>query len=137
MGYHARSAATMSVYRKALNLSASARQRSTVGEIVNLMQLDSSRLEFLAFQLHVMWDGLYQIAGSLAILVYYIGWPALAGVATMVRARGLHRRRARTDWRGGAGADPVHAVADDRHAQAHGAAAHACAHDGPAREADQ
>lgn len=40
-----RSLISTAVYRKSLRLSPAARQRSTVGEIVNMMQLDANRLD--------------------------------------------------------------------------------------------
>ena len=56
------------VYRKSLRLSAAARQDRTLGEIVNLMQLDSQKIEGFMNMVHNLWDGLYQICGYLAIL---------------------------------------------------------------------
>lgn len=40
-----RTALTAAVYRKSLRLAPAARQAATTGEVVNLMQLDSQRLE--------------------------------------------------------------------------------------------
>ena len=45
MGTQVRSLIATAVYRKSLRLSPNARQQSTVGEIVNMMQLDAARLE--------------------------------------------------------------------------------------------
>ncbi|GBG31208.1 ABC transporter, putative [Hondaea fermentalgiana] len=86
-GWRIRSALTTEVYRKSLRLSASSRQSMTMGEIVNLMQLDSTKLElFVATGLHVLWDSAYQIIGYLALLYYYIGWPAFVGLGVLLVA---------------------------------------------------
>jgi hypothetical protein len=45
------------VYAKSLRLTAAARQTKTLGEIVNLMQIDASKIEGFITQLHVIWDG--------------------------------------------------------------------------------
>eukprot|EP01006_Ploeotia_vitrea_P051168 TRINITY_DN67532_c5_g1_i1.p1 TRINITY_DN67532_c5_g1~~TRINITY_DN67532_c5_g1_i1.p1 ORF type:complete len:1552 (+),score=907.50 TRINITY_DN67532_c5_g1_i1:416-4657(+) len=71
------------VYNKSLRLSSSARNESTTGEIVNLMQLDAQRLSMLMYQLHMLWSGLFQIAGYLTQLGIFIGWSAAAGVLSM------------------------------------------------------
>ena len=47
------------------------------------MQLDSEKLEQFSLQLHVCWDGLYQISGYIGLLIYYIGPTALLGLLTM------------------------------------------------------
>jgi ABC-type bacteriocin/lantibiotic exporter with double-glycine peptidase domain len=85
-GWVLRSAVTTAIYRKSLRLSASARQRKTVGEIVNLMQLDSAKLEMFMTQVHSLWDGIFQIIGYMVILYVYIGPAAFVGLAVMVVA---------------------------------------------------
>lgn len=62
LGSTIRGALSSAVYRKSLKLSPSGRQNSTVGEIVNYMQLDTSRLEYVAVSIHVVWDGLLQVS---------------------------------------------------------------------------
>lgn len=44
-------------------------QESTVGEMVNLMQLDASRVEMAALQGHILWDGAYQILMFIGLLM--------------------------------------------------------------------
>lgn len=83
-GWQARTAVSTQIYRKSLRLSASARQAYTLGEMVNLMQLDSLKMEiWYAMGFHVMWDGIYQIVGYMIILYVYIGWAAFVGLAVM------------------------------------------------------
>ncbi|KAG5182090.1 hypothetical protein JKP88DRAFT_349004 [Tribonema minus] len=71
------------VYRKSLRLSPGARQNSTVGEIVNLMQLDAGRVETLVTCLHPLWDSLLQIVGYSVLLWNTLGPCAAAGFAVM------------------------------------------------------
>ena len=85
-GWQLRAAITISVFSKSLRLSASARQQRTLGEMVNLMQIDATKLEMFCTQFHVMWDGLYQITGYLIILAQLMGWPVALGVIVMVFA---------------------------------------------------
>ena len=35
-----------------------------MGEIVNYMQLDTDRMEYVASSIHVVWDGILQVSGS-------------------------------------------------------------------------
>ena len=35
-----------------------------MGEIVNYMQLDTDRMEYVASSIHVVWDGILQVNGS-------------------------------------------------------------------------
>lgn len=103
VGFQVRTAISTAVYKKALRLSPIARQENPVGQIVNLMQLDASRLDSVCLQLNVIWDGIYQIIGYMVLLIIYIGPSALAGLATMLlliplnfiamRAIGMIRRR--------------------------------------------
>jgi len=86
-GWQTRSIVSTEVYRKSLRLSSSARQSKTLGEIVNLMQLDSTKLEmFLAMSFHVLWDGIFQIIGYIVILYTFIGWATFVGLGVMVVA---------------------------------------------------
>ena len=83
-GWRLRAAITTGVFRKSLRLSAASRQQRTLGEMVNLMQLDATKLEMFLTQFHVLWDGLYQIAGYLTVLSFLIGWPTALGVVVML-----------------------------------------------------
>jgi hypothetical protein len=85
-GFQLRSALSTAVYSKSLRLTAASRQTKTLGEIVNLMQIDATKIEGFTTQLHVIWDGAYQITGYVSILLFFIGWPALVGVVFMIVA---------------------------------------------------
>lgn len=84
VGFHLRSVLTTSIYRKSLRMSPTARAEVPVGKIVNLMQLDTGRLEALMMQLCVVVDAPYQIVGYMCILGYFLGVSALAGLARCV-----------------------------------------------------
>lgn len=84
VGYQIRTCLTTSVYRKALRLSPVARQETPTGQVVNLMQLDATRVGEMMVQFHVTWDGAYQIVTNMVLLGLYIGPSALAGLASML-----------------------------------------------------
>jgi hypothetical protein len=83
-GYQARVAISVAVYNKALRISNSERQTTTLGELVNLMQVDATKIEMFIPQFHVLWDGALQIAGYMTILYTLIGWPCFAGLGVMI-----------------------------------------------------
>ena len=85
-GYQARVAVSVAVYNKSLRLSNSERQSTTLGELVNLMQVDASKIELFVPQFHVLWDGILQITGYMAILYVLIGWPCFVGLGLMIAA---------------------------------------------------
>ncbi|XP_064091164.1 LOW QUALITY PROTEIN: multidrug resistance-associated protein 1-like [Macrobrachium nipponense] len=72
------------VYRKAMRLSTSARTRYTIGEITNLMSLDSQRVSDTVFFLNHVWGGPMIISIVLYLLWQILGPPVLAGVGILV-----------------------------------------------------
>jgi ATP-binding cassette, subfamily C (CFTR/MRP), member 1 len=85
-GYQARVAVSVAVYNKSMRLSNSERQSTTLGELVNLMQVDASKIEAFLPQFHVLWDGIVQITGYITILYFLIGWPCFVGLGVMIAA---------------------------------------------------
>mmetsp|Transcript_35464 Transcript_35464/g.63920 ORF Transcript_35464/g.63920 Transcript_35464/m.63920 type:complete len:1391 (+) Transcript_35464:334-4506(+) len=81
-----KTALSSSVYRKSLRLASSEQQKTTLGEIVNLMQIDASKIEAFMLQLHTLWDGLFQIAGYMVILGTLLGWTCLIGLLIILFA---------------------------------------------------
>lgn len=79
-------AVSVAVYNKALRLSNQERQSTTLGELVNLMQVDATKIEMFVPQVHVLWDGALQILGYITILYTLIGWPCFAGLFVMLAA---------------------------------------------------
>jgi len=85
-GYQARVAVTIAVFNKSTRLANSERQSTTLGELVNLMQIDATKIEMFVPQAHVLWDGLLQISGYMVVLYRLIGWPCFVGLALMLIA---------------------------------------------------
>lgn len=50
------------------------------------MQVDASKIEMFIPQIHVLWDGMFQIIGYMTILYTLIGWPCFAGLVIMILA---------------------------------------------------
>ena len=84
IGFQMRNAITTTVYRKSLRLSPVAKQDTPTGQIINLMQLDATRIDSMMLQFHVCWDGMYQIIGYMALLIYYLNVSALSGLAALL-----------------------------------------------------
>ncbi|KAI0564144.1 ABC transporter [Gracilaria domingensis] len=79
-GMRVRSGLQGTIYDKSLRMSPSARATSSLGEIVNLMQLDTQRIgDFFQF-FHVLWSAPVQILGAVALLYHYIGVSAIIGL---------------------------------------------------------
>ena len=83
-GLRVRSAIVLSVYRKALRLSASERQTKSLGEITNLMSIDAQRLQDLMNFLHALWYSPLQIGLALYFLWQQLGVSSLGGVAVII-----------------------------------------------------
>ena len=64
-------------------MSSSAKQQSTVGDIVNYMQIDTSRVENLAVSFHTLWDSTLQIGIYLTLLVQLLGPAAGVGFLSL------------------------------------------------------
>ena len=77
-------ALSTAVYRKTMRLSSAGRSGSTTGEVLNHMQLDAQRVGDLMLFVNVLWSGLLQIIGYMALLYMYIGWSVFGGFAIMV-----------------------------------------------------
>jgi len=78
--WRVKAAVSSSIYRKSLRLASSEQQKTTLGEIVNLMQVDAAKIEAFMIQIHVLWDGLFQIVGYMAILGNLLGWTCIIGM---------------------------------------------------------
>lgn len=84
LGANIRGVLSSAIYRKSLRLSSTGRANNTVGEIVNFMQLDTNRMEYVASSIHIVWDGLLQVVGYTSLLLYFLGPAVLAGIAAML-----------------------------------------------------
>eukprot|EP00981_Chlorochromonas_danica_P011662 scaffold4203_cov166-Ochromonas_danica.AAC.8 len=83
-GAQVRGTISAAIYQKAFRLGASGRQNVTTGEIINYMQIDAGRLEYVAGTIHTVWDGLLQILGYTSLLLYFLGPAVFAGLAAML-----------------------------------------------------
>eukprot|EP00526_Cylindrotheca_closterium_P003615 CAMPEP_0113627398 /NCGR_PEP_ID=MMETSP0017_2-20120614/14187_1 /TAXON_ID=2856 /ORGANISM="Cylindrotheca closterium" /LENGTH=1399 /DNA_ID=CAMNT_0000537647 /DNA_START=103 /DNA_END=4302 /DNA_ORIENTATION=+ /assembly_acc=CAM_ASM_000147 len=84
--FNVKTAISVAVYNKSLRLSNVERQSTTLGELVNLMQVDASKIEVFIPQIHVLWDGMFQIIGYMSILYLLIGPSCFAGLLVMILA---------------------------------------------------
>jgi ABC-type multidrug transport system fused ATPase/permease subunit len=85
-GWQAKVAVASAVYKKSLRLAAAERGGTTLGEMVNLLQIDAEKIELFMPQVNVLWDGAFQIIGYMVILYTLIGWPCFVGLAVMAVA---------------------------------------------------
>lgn len=79
-GLHVRATTSALVFRKAASLSPSARNESTMGEILNFMMLDAENLMMSTLFLPKQASMLLQIVVLFALLAYLIGWPAIFAI---------------------------------------------------------
>jgi len=79
-GMKIRSALQGIIYDKSLTMSPSARAGSSLGEIVNLMQLDTQRISDFAQTFHIIWSAPLQLIVTCILLFYFIRWSALIGI---------------------------------------------------------
>ncbi|XP_042235553.1 multidrug resistance-associated protein 1-like isoform X2 [Homarus americanus] len=84
IGIKIRSSLMSAVYSKALTLSSSARQNSTVGEIVNLMAVDSQRMSDFPLFSNLLWSGPLIILVALYELWQILGPSVLAGLVVLI-----------------------------------------------------
>ena len=86
VGLRLRSAVIASVFSKALVISAGVLSRRSIGEITNLMSVDSTRLQTLVSYLHAVWFTFLQMALALYFLWQQVGVACLGGVTIIIIA---------------------------------------------------
>ncbi|GBM92933.1 Canalicular multispecific organic anion transporter 2 [Araneus ventricosus] len=72
------------VYKKALVLSNSARKNFTVGEVVNLMSVDTQRVMDYVQMANLLWSAPLQIVIAVYLLWQQLGVSTLGGLAVMI-----------------------------------------------------
>ncbi|CAL1297889.1 unnamed protein product [Larinioides sclopetarius] len=72
------------VYKKALVLSNSARKNFTVGEVVNLMSVDTQRVMDYVQMVNLLWSAPLQIVIAIYLLWKQLGVATLGGLAVMI-----------------------------------------------------
>uniref|UniRef100_A0A8B9CNP0 ATP-binding cassette sub-family C member 10 n=1 Tax=Anser brachyrhynchus TaxID=132585 RepID=A0A8B9CNP0_9AVES len=76
-----RAAVISAIYRKALRVGSTRLSRFTVGEIVNFMSTDASRLVNFCLSFHEVWSLPFQFAITLYLLYQQVGVAFLGGLA--------------------------------------------------------
>ncbi|EPS42616.1 hypothetical protein H072_3436 [Dactylellina haptotyla CBS 200.50] len=84
IGMRVRAGLSSQIYKKSLRLSNEGRSARTTGEIVNLMAVDTARLEFLAQYGQNLWSSPFQIIICMISLYDLIGYSMFAGIAVMI-----------------------------------------------------
>ena len=84
VGARVRSALTSAVFQKTLDLGPASRRDRTVGQTVNLMTIDSQRIQEAVTSINTIWTSPMVISLSLYFLWGYLGPSALTGIAVMV-----------------------------------------------------
>ncbi|KAF3923710.1 hypothetical protein ABW20_dc0104162 [Dactylellina cionopaga] len=84
IGMRVRAGLSSQIYKKALRLSNEGRAARTTGEIVNLMAVDTARLEFLAQYGQNIWSSPFQIIICMVSLYDLVGYSMFAGIGVMV-----------------------------------------------------
>ncbi|KAG7759026.1 hypothetical protein KL911_000163 [Ogataea haglerorum] len=79
-GIKVKSSLTSLIYKKSLVLSIEAKQKKSSGDIVNLMSVDTQRLQDLCQNLNVIWSGPFQIILCLVSLYNLLGNAMWLGV---------------------------------------------------------
>lgn len=69
---------------QALRLSSTARKNATVGEIVNLMSVDTQKIQDSAQFLHYIWSSPLMVALAMYFLWQILGPSSMAGLAFML-----------------------------------------------------
>ncbi|XP_063398260.1 multidrug resistance-associated protein 1-like isoform X1 [Mytilus trossulus] len=84
LGIRVKAALMAAVYRKALTLTSGARKESTVGEIVNLMSIDTQHVQDNINYLWALWSSPLQIGLCLYFLYQTVGASAFAGFGILI-----------------------------------------------------
>ena len=84
IGLRIRAAMTSALFRKALRLSSKSRKERSVGETVNLMQIDTQRMMDVIQSLNLLWSSPVTIILSIYSLWGILGPSCLAGLLVMV-----------------------------------------------------
>jgi ATP-binding cassette, subfamily C (CFTR/MRP), member 1 len=83
-GMRAKSGLTAAIYKKSLLLSNDGRQAKSTGDVVNLMSVDTQRVEDVAQYGQIIWSAPFQIIICLASLYNLVGMSMLAGIGIMI-----------------------------------------------------
>ncbi|KAJ3344779.1 hypothetical protein GGF32_008948, partial [Allomyces javanicus] len=84
-GLQARTALITAAFSKSMRLSNHARVHEwNTGKVVNVVTTDTNRIDVVMPWVHTFWTSTLQIIVAMVLMVNYIGWAALAGIALLV-----------------------------------------------------
>jgi ATP-binding cassette subfamily C (CFTR/MRP) protein 1 len=83
-GMRTKSGLTAAIYKKSLALSNDGRQAKSTGDVVNLMSVDTQRLQDVSQYGQIVWSAPFQIIICLASLYNLVGISMLAGIGIMI-----------------------------------------------------
>lgn len=83
-GMRVRAGLVSAIYKKSLRLSNEDRSGRATGDIVNLMSVDTTRLQDLCTYGHIAWSAVFQMTLAFVSLYNLLGWPSFVGVGIMV-----------------------------------------------------
>ena len=83
-GMRTKSGLTAAIYKKSLGLSNDGRQAKSTGDVVNLMSVDTQRLQDVAQYGQIVWSAPLQICLCLASLYNLVGFSMVAGLGIMI-----------------------------------------------------
>lgn len=94
-GLRVRASLSVAIYDHALQMSNAARQSRSVGRTVNLMTSDSTQIQLLVGNLHLLWSSPLRIVVSLVLLYQLLGPASLIGLALLFLLFPLQTRTVR------------------------------------------
>jgi ATP-binding cassette subfamily C (CFTR/MRP) protein 1 len=83
-GMRTKAGLTAAIYKKSLALSNDGRQAKSTGDVVNLMSVDTQRLQDVSQYGQIVWSAPFQITLCLASLYNLVGMSMLAGIGIMI-----------------------------------------------------
>eukprot|EP01029_Cantina_marsupialis_P002874 TRINITY_DN1275_c0_g1_i6.p1 TRINITY_DN1275_c0_g1~~TRINITY_DN1275_c0_g1_i6.p1 ORF type:complete len:1329 (+),score=532.89 TRINITY_DN1275_c0_g1_i6:101-4087(+) len=83
LGMQTRTGIINLLFKNSLKLSASSKQQSSTGKIVNLMSNDATRINNLFRIVQNAWSAPFQLVIGFGMLYFFLGWSGFSGVALM------------------------------------------------------
>lgn len=90
VGFCLRTSLNGAIYHKVFRLNQESKSAFSSGKLVNLMSLDTARLDLLAGYLHYIWSGPMQVLLIIGMLAWFVGWPALVGIGILLLSIPCH-----------------------------------------------
>lgn len=84
LGMNVKCLITTMIYHKTLKISSASRMKYKHGEITDMMEIDSERLQTMTAQLHMIWSGPNTILLAMFILYLQVGWSAFVGLGVIL-----------------------------------------------------